>query len=73
MTNTTSTDSEAIVVTGKEAIDDNPEGETQTPEDAEHLQGIRLVTIVVSLMLAVFCVALDNTSQIIFPFFFVAL
>lgn len=70
MTNTSSTDSQAIVVAGKEPIYDSREGEIQTSEDAEHLQGIRLVTIVISLMLAVFCVALDNTSQTITSFTF---
>ena len=36
-------------------------GDAQPSEQAEYLQGIRLLTIVLSMMLAVFCVALDNT------------
>jgi hypothetical protein len=32
-------------------------------QDQNHLSGLRLISVVASLMLAVFCVALDNTSQ----------
>jgi len=32
-------------------------------EEMNHVTGFRLVVIVVCLMLAIFCVALDNTSQ----------
>jgi hypothetical protein len=34
-------------------------------DNSQHLSGIKLVTVVGSLMLAVFCVALDNTSQLL--------
>lgn len=59
--------------TGKRNVHDPPLHPIETTvdtlgrdqDDSQHLSGIQLVTVVGSLMLAVFCVALDNTSQLL--------
>lgn len=54
----------------KRASEDQPEESedslhlaTKSHEESQHVTGFRLISIIVSLLLAVFCVALDNTSQ----------
>ena len=39
--------------------------ESTDPEVPGHLTGFKLVTVCVSVMLAVLCIALDNTSQLL--------
>ena len=46
-----------------EGSSDSVEQSSKAREEANHVTGFRLVVIVVCLMLAIFCVALDNTSE----------
>lgn len=43
--------------------DDSLDINTKSHEELQHLTGFKLLSVVISLLLAVFCVALDNTSQ----------
>jgi hypothetical protein len=62
MTDSSSTElSEQVFTEGKSNEDLTARGDVQPSEQTEYLEGIRLLTIVISMMLAVFCVALDNT------------
>jgi hypothetical protein len=45
-----------------EKSDNSLELAAESHDEPEYLTGFRLVTVVTCLMLAVFCVALDNTS-----------
>jgi hypothetical protein len=47
----------------KDGEPDNSQQDLVQHEPPAHLTGIKLVTVCVSVMLAVLCIALDNTSQ----------
>lgn len=62
MTDSSSTETyDQVLTETKSEKDLNVRGDVNPSEQTEYLQGFRLLAIVISMMLAVFCVALDNT------------
>ncbi|KAF5014224.1 hypothetical protein F66182_14864, partial [Fusarium sp. NRRL 66182] len=62
MTDSSSTElSDQVLTETKSNGELTASGDVNPPKQDEYLQGVRLLCIVISMMLAVFCVALDNT------------
>jgi hypothetical protein len=58
----------SVIPEGGDEVNPKESNEITVALEEQYMTGFKLVSIVISLLLAVFCVALDNTSQFhIFP------